>query len=149
MSKSACIFCPGVLISIIIVNSPSVGTLFFAAADKGSYEISFDHYDELLKASSSLEVSSSRLFSAARRLVVCAKSTKNRNITICRSVEAMHSPPALIEAYVKERVDPSLKTEYLELDSQCKYALVARGDADAYVRISDSRAKIWVSLVVR
>ena len=64
-------------------------------------------------------------------------------IRVCESVEAAHSRHRDL-VRVAEHVGKAI--EYLRLDSQCKYALVARGQADAYLRIPTSKTyieKIW------
>jgi 3'(2'), 5'-bisphosphate nucleotidase len=64
-------------------------------------------------------------------------------IRVCESVEASHSrldDSARIMRHLNARGRPA------RLDSQCKYAVVARGQADAYLRLPTSRAyveKIW------
>jgi 3'(2'), 5'-bisphosphate nucleotidase len=51
-------------------------------------------------------------------------------LRLCEPVEATHSNQA-----VTERLAGELRTlPPLRLDSQCKYAVVARGQADAYIR---------------
>jgi 3'(2'), 5'-bisphosphate nucleotidase len=64
-------------------------------------------------------------------------------IRVAESVESAHSKHDALERVVKEL---GWKVEYARLDSQAKYALVARGDADAYLRIPTSKTyfeKIW------
>jgi 3'(2'), 5'-bisphosphate nucleotidase len=64
-------------------------------------------------------------------------------IRICESVEAEHSHHGDVER-VAGRL--GLAIDAVRLDSQCKYALVARGQADAYLRMPTRRdysEKIW------
>jgi 3'(2'), 5'-bisphosphate nucleotidase len=66
-----------------------------------------------------------------------------RTVRICESVEAAHSKHG-----DTQRVLDALRygVEYARLDSQCKYAVVARGQADAYLRMptrKDYVEKIW------
>ncbi len=64
-------------------------------------------------------------------------------IRLCASVEAAHSKHRDVERVV-ERLGGLI--EYARLDSQSKYALVARGQADAYLRLPTRKAyveKIW------
>ena len=66
-----------------------------------------------------------------------------QNIRICESIEAAHSnfsDSAKISANIGTRGKPA------RLDSQCKYAVVARGQAEAYIRSPAQRSyeeKIW------
>ena len=64
-------------------------------------------------------------------------------VRVCGSVEAAHSKHSDTER-VSEHL--GLVVEYARLDSQCKYAVVARGQADAYLRMpirKDYVEKIW------
>ncbi|MHC4218018.1 MAG: 3'(2'),5'-bisphosphate nucleotidase [Planctomycetota bacterium] len=66
-----------------------------------------------------------------------------RTVTICESVEAAHSKHGDTQR-VLDRLGYGV--EYVRLDSQCKYAIVARGQADAYLRMptrKDYVEKIW------
>ncbi len=64
-------------------------------------------------------------------------------VRLCESVEAAHSrrsDAARVSAHL------GLSIEYTRLDSQCKYGVVARGQADAYLRMptrKDYVEKIW------
>ena len=64
-------------------------------------------------------------------------------LRVCESVEAAHSKQddsARIIAYLQATPKPA------RLDSQCKYAVIARGQADAYLRLPASASyveKIW------
>ncbi len=65
------------------------------------------------------------------------------SLRICESVEAEHSHHGDVQR-VAARL--GLSVEYVRLDSQCKYALVARGQSDAYLRMPTRRdyaEKIW------
>lgn len=66
-----------------------------------------------------------------------------QTVRICQSVEAAHSAEDLAA-----RVAQAMGCAYesVRMDSQAKYAVVARGDADLYVRVSargNYREKIW------
>ncbi len=64
-------------------------------------------------------------------------------IRICESVEAAHSRRSDTERILDHL---GLEVAYARLDSQCKYSLVARGDADAYLRMptkKDYSERIW------
>jgi len=67
----------------------------------------------------------------------------SRTVRICESVEAAHSKHDETQR-VLERLGYGV--EYARLDSQCKYAVVARGQADAYLRMparKDYVEKVW------
>ncbi len=64
-------------------------------------------------------------------------------IRTCESVESGHSKQDETAAVLKELGSPSAP---VRLDSQCKYALVARNQADAYLRMPTRKGyveKIW------
>jgi 3'(2'), 5'-bisphosphate nucleotidase len=72
-----------------------------------------------------------------------ARERSVREMRVCESVEAAHSrqdETARIVEYLQSSGQPA------RLDSQCKYAVVARGQADAYIRLptrADYVEKIW------
>lgn len=69
---------------------------------------------------------------------------ENEPIRMCESVEAAHSKHDAT-AKIMERIAPN-GYDSVRLDSQCKYAVVARGQADAYLRMPTRpgyREKIW------
>ena len=75
--------------------------------------------------------------------IVSQQYDESRPIRFCESAEKGHSNRSdseqIIEA-VGTRGEPA------RLDSQCKYALVARGQADGYLRLPTSKEyveKIW------
>jgi 3'(2'), 5'-bisphosphate nucleotidase len=64
-------------------------------------------------------------------------------VRICESVETAHSKHGDTQR-VLDRLGYGV--EYTRLDSQCKYAVVARGQADAYLRMPTHKGyveKIW------
>lgn len=64
-------------------------------------------------------------------------------VRICESVESAHSRHTDSQRVASHL---GLAVEYARLDSQCKYAVVARGQADAYLRMptrKDYVEKIW------
>ena len=66
-----------------------------------------------------------------------------RDARFCESVEAAHSDQTL-SARIAELL--GIRTEAYRIDSQCKYAAVARGDASIYLRLPthpDYRENIW------
>ncbi|MEL6739409.1 MAG: 3'(2'),5'-bisphosphate nucleotidase [Planctomycetota bacterium] len=69
-------------------------------------------------------------------------------IAVCASVEKAHSNASDTDRMLAWVVDQGLGEvgEPVRLDSQCKYAVVARGQADAYLRLPTRkgyREKIW------
>ena len=101
------------------------GTLFHAVRGGGSWCVSAD-----------------QPFGHARRL----DTSRNEEVSalrVCESVESGHSKlddSARIVEYLGVTAPP------VRLDSQCKYAVVARGQADAYLRLPTRRdyvEKIW------
>lgn len=65
-------------------------------------------------------------------------------IRLCESVEVSHSKHSA-SAAIMERIAPG-GYDSVRLDSQCKYAVVARGQADAYIRMPTKvgyKEKIW------
>lgn len=77
------------------------------------------------------------------RRIEAAEYVSGAPIRTCESVESAHSKQddtARILDALNSYSDP------VRLDSQCKYAVVARGQADAYMRLptrADYREKIW------
>lgn len=70
------------------------------------------------------------------------------DICVCGSVEAAHSNMSDTDRILQWIVEQNLGTvgEPALLDSQCKYAVVARGQADAYLRLPTKKAyieRIW------
>lgn len=69
--------------------------------------------------------------------------SKGEPITVCESVESGHSKQddtARIMDLIGERGEP------VRIDSQCKYAVVGRGQADAYLRLPTKKGyveRIW------
>jgi len=64
-------------------------------------------------------------------------------VRVCASVESAHSKHSDTQRVSSHL---GLAVEYARLDSQCKYAVVARGQADAYLRMptrKDYVEKIW------
>lgn len=69
-----------------------------------------------------------------------AAPPRERPIRICSSVEPSHSSLGRLLAVLRALDRPY---ELVRLDSQCKYALVARGQADALVRLPGRREVIY------
>jgi 3'(2'), 5'-bisphosphate nucleotidase len=77
------------------------------------------------------------------RPVRSSRFEANRPVRACESVEAAHSKQETATQLLQQlgTAGPSAR-----LDSQCKYAVVARGQADVYLRVPTSRTyieKIW------
>lgn len=81
------------------------------------------------------------------RRILAAKFTTARGIRACESVEAAHSKHDDVERVIElagGKADGGAGGA--RLDSQCKYAVVARGQADAYLRMPTKKGyveKIW------
>lgn len=93
----------------------AVGTLYFAARGEGAFE-----------RTAADEAAPMRALS--RR----AETPASAPLVLCSSVEGERSDPGDLRRVMDAA---GAASEPLLLDSQCKYAVVARGDADAYVRI--------------
>ncbi len=64
-------------------------------------------------------------------------------VSICESVESGHSDQSAT-ALIMQRLGPA--RDPVRIDSQCKYAVVARGQADAYLRMPTRKSyveRIW------
>ena len=105
-------------------NGKSGGTIFLAQRDKGAYEYPMND-------------------SGSFRSILVSQTENSRNAKLCESVESghsSHSDSAVISRNLQIVIQP------VRLDSQAKYAAVARGQADIYLRLptsSDYREKIW------
>jgi HAL2 family 3'(2'),5'-bisphosphate nucleotidase len=80
---------------------------------------------------------------APARTVSVAKLERADQARFCESVESGHSDQGE-SARIAE--DLGIKSEPFRIDSQCKYAAVARNDASIYLRLptrADYREKIW------
>jgi 3'(2'), 5'-bisphosphate nucleotidase len=84
-----------------------------------------------------------RLGGGPRESVAVASETDPRRAVLCESVEAEHSSHTT-SAEVAQRL--GVRTAPVRMDSQCKYALLARGDASVYLRLpsqAEYREKVW------
>lgn len=102
------------------------GALFVAAAGEGTRV--FDLWDEGDRVGSPVAVSAIASAADAR---------------FCESVESGHSDQDESAAIARRL---GIHCEPYRIDSQCKYACVARGDASIYLRLpthADYREKIW------
>jgi len=75
--------------------------------------------------------------------ITCPPWTPGRPVRTCASVEAAHSNRSATDDLL-ERL--GVEADPVRLDSQAKYAVLARGQADAYLRLPTSKPyieKIW------
>jgi len=101
------------------------GTLFYATAGGGAFSLA-----------------ATAAVTTARQIQIVTDRPQ-RELRMCESVESGHS--RLDSAY-QIRQDLGVTVAPARLDSQCKYAVVARGQADVYLRLptrSDYVEKIW------
>jgi 3'(2'), 5'-bisphosphate nucleotidase len=107
-------------------NDPDpVGTLFYATRDGGAWSL----------AATDTADRAQRIRVATERPLA--------DLRMCESVESGHSR---LDAAHQIRTRLQITGEPARLDSQCKYAVVARGQADAYLRLPtrhDYVEKIW------
>ena len=106
--------------------SDATGALFTGVQGQGAYVLPLN--DEAQTTFHPISVSSISSTSEAR---------------FCESVESAHSNQDQ-SAQIAQALD--ISTEPFRIDSQCKYATVARGDASIYLRMptrADYREKIW------
>ena len=112
--------CPNLVASD---GSGAVGCAFIAVQGQGAFEVD--------------------LQSRRERPIRVSDDADIRHMRTCESVEAAHSSHGdaqRIKALLGITADPA------RLDSQAKYAVVARGDAEAYLRLPKNaayREKIW------
>lgn len=110
--------------NLSVQNGKSGGTIFLAGRNEGAFEYSMENTDSFRPISVSL-------------------TDDSRNAKLCESVESghsSHSDSAVISSNLQIATTP------VRLDSQAKYAAVARGQADIYLRLPTSneyREKIW------
>lgn len=100
------------------------GTIFIAVAGEGSFEISVND-------------------DGAETPIRVSDRSNPSELRFCESVESAHSSHS-DAARVAEKL--GITAPPLRLDSQAKYGLVARGDAEIYLRMpggSDYQEKIW------
>lgn len=103
----------------------SVGSLYLAVKGAGAWEARCDEERAEL----------SRLLHST--------PAENEPLRICHSIVATHSDETLTSRVLR-RLEPL--GEPVRLDSQCKYAVVARGQADGYLRVPARRGyieRIW------
>ncbi len=114
--------CPNLSVDICISDKHR-GTLLYAVKGHGSFMKRIDGSDETSVAVSGIE------------------STQEANF--CESVESAHSSHS-DSAKIADILN--VTTEPVRIDSQCKYGVLARGEASIYLRLPTSKnyeEKIW------
>lgn len=104
------------------------GVMYSAAAGKGAWEHRCDDAK------------------SPPHRIHAAKSQPGEAIRACESVEAAHSKQDDTARILQELSGGVTPGPPVRLDSQCKYAVVARGQADVYLRLPTSKAyveKVW------
>ncbi len=123
-------------ITVAILGCPNLPLIAGEAADGGSIFTAVRNHGTFLQpcVGDNMSAPSS----------VRVSSTSNwADVRLCESVESGHSAhdrSAMISASL------GIKQEPVRLDSQAKYAVVARGEGDLYLRLptrADYREKIW------
>ena len=110
------------------LDSNQPGSLFFAVRGEGAYVLPIQGGSLDRKFARRVNVSSSSQWADAR---------------LCESVESGHSSHSRSEQIAQSL---GIAQAPVRLDSQAKYAVVARGEADIYLRLptrKDYREKIW------
>jgi 3'(2'), 5'-bisphosphate nucleotidase len=101
------------------------GTIYAAARDGGAWELPADK--------PAVEPTRVRI----------AERQPGKPVRVCESVEASHSNQSESQRIVEALGE---RAEIIRLDSQCKYAVVARGQADVYLRVPTKSGyieKVW------
>jgi len=105
-------------------ENATAGTLYYAIADQGAYALPLVREQEPFP----IHVTETKSFSESR---------------FCESVESGHSSHGHSQQIVEKL---GITREPRRLDSQAKYAVVAQGEADIYMRLPTRpgyREKIW------
>ena len=106
------------------MDGEQIGTLQFATKGGGALQAPLDNPDN-------------------RVAIAASDLAKTSGIRLCESVESGHSSHSH-SARIATRL--GIEADPVRLDSQAKYATVARGDADAYLRLPTRpgyQEKIW------
>jgi HAL2 family 3'(2'),5'-bisphosphate nucleotidase len=119
--------CPNLPVdhSLPIDRADTNGSLYAASLGRGAWEYADADAD------------------TGPRRIRASKFVAGQTIRVCESVEAAHSKQDDTERVLGEL---NASRSPARLDSQCKYALVARGQADAYMRFPTGKPyveKIW------
>jgi len=118
--------CPNLETALPLLNKK--GAAFVAVKGQGAYEIA-------LESSADSQTKEQRLYVSGQN--------DNTKIRFCESVEKAHSSHGDAAKIAKKL---GITAQPVRLDSQTKYAVVARGDAEAYLRLpgdNQYREKIW------
>ena len=119
--------CPNLTLSGVTIDdatSDTSGTLQFAVRGGGAYQRGFAANSDVSR-------------------IATASTDDPVSIRLCESVESGHSSHSH-SARIRTRLGSTAASA--QLDSQAKYAVVARGDADAYLRLPTRpgyEEKIW------
>jgi 3'-phosphoadenosine 5'-phosphosulfate (PAPS) 3'-phosphatase len=116
-------------IAVAVLACPGLDAVFFAVQGEGAFVVP-------------LETGAETGSDPPRRIHVSDRDDP-ASVRFCESVESGHSAHG-DAASVAERL--GITATPLRMDSQAKYAVVARGDADIYLRLptrADYREKIW------
>jgi 3'(2'), 5'-bisphosphate nucleotidase len=122
----AALGCPNLPLDSDDDSSP--GSLFFAVRGKGAFVFSIEDGDADTDNATRVRTGAAREWPEAR---------------LCESVESGHSSHSR-SAQIAESL--GITKDPVRLDSQAKYAVVARGEADIYLRLPTRKAyqeKIW------
>jgi 3'(2'), 5'-bisphosphate nucleotidase len=122
----AALGCPNLPLDPSDETSP--GSLFFAVRGEGAFVFSVEDSDVTIAEAAQVTTGAAVDWSEAR---------------LCESVESGHSSHSR-SAQIAESL--GITKEPVRLDSQAKYAVVARGQADIYLRLPTRKAyqeKIW------
>ncbi|MDA0284691.1 MAG: 3'(2'),5'-bisphosphate nucleotidase [Planctomycetota bacterium] len=122
----AALGCPN--LPLVAADESSPGSLFFAVRGEGAFVFSIEGDAIALQEATRVRTGAATDWAGAR---------------LCESVESGHSSHSR-SAQITESL--GITKAPVRLDSQAKYAVVARGEADIYLRLptrSDYQEKIW------
>jgi 3'(2'), 5'-bisphosphate nucleotidase len=108
-----------------LTGADARGCLYVAETGGGAFELAADHLD------------------GEPRPISAATYEPDHPVRVCESVEAAHSKH---DDVVKVIETLGAERQSVRIDSQCKYAVVARNQADAYLRLPTRKGyveKIW------
>jgi hypothetical protein len=104
--------------------------VLIAVRDRGSFEAALPPEDQVVNKS----------FNPAQCLLVPIHVSQNVLVNTATFVESRNPSPQVLA--VKAKLSPDLNT--VQIDSQCRYAILARGQADAQLHyIHNYDEKIW------
>ena len=105
-----------------IKEPKDIGSIFYAARNQGAFEKGYESKESRISVSNISNI---------------------ENSVFCESAESSHSSHLKTEQISKRL---NIKNDPIRIDSQCKYGLVARGDANIFLRIPTDplyEEKIW------